>query len=136
MAAIGRVELDIQEIPNNLGAEVEVSYTITFDESDRSTNRAYREVIELIGADDGLLDAPDEPIRWVGRQPFFTGTIRADRRTTAAVVRTRRVERRELEGGRPGRHELRAQAILTAGARRVSRDSNPTVDPLRLEHAI
>jgi hypothetical protein len=35
MAEIGVVLLDIQKIPNNLGPVVDVSYTVTFDESDQ-----------------------------------------------------------------------------------------------------
>jgi hypothetical protein len=52
MAEIGVVLLDIQKIPNNLGAVVEVSYTVTFDDSDLSTNRVFEEVVELIGRDE------------------------------------------------------------------------------------
>lgn len=50
MAKIGPVLLDIQKVPNNLAADVEVVYTVTFDESDVSTNRRYDEVVELIGS--------------------------------------------------------------------------------------
>jgi hypothetical protein len=43
MAEIGVVLLDIQKIPNNLGAVVDVSYTVTFDESDqRPRHRRFR----------------------------------------------------------------------------------------------
>jgi hypothetical protein len=40
MAEIGVVQLDIQKIPNNLRAVVEVSDTVTFDEADLSANRS------------------------------------------------------------------------------------------------
>ena len=126
MASIGPVLLDIDPIPNNLDAEVDVTYTITFDASDLSTNRRYTERVELIGVDDGFLNTRDEPIRFgVGEVPFFEGAIRADGRATARVVRSRRVQRRDLNEDRPGLDEVRARVSLKpATGAAVARDSN------------
>jgi hypothetical protein len=135
MAAIGPVQLDIQKIPNNLDATVEVRYTITFDESDISTNRSYTETVELFGADDGPLNTRDEVIRF-GTKPFISGnSIKADGRTTADVVHSEPVQRRLLNEDRPGRDEIRAQVILKSGTRQASRESNLVIDDFNPAHA-
>jgi hypothetical protein len=57
MAEIGVVLLDIQKIPNNLGAVVEVSYTVTFDESDLSASRVFEEVVTAAGVGQVVRDS-------------------------------------------------------------------------------
>jgi hypothetical protein len=132
VAKIGTVLLDIQKIPNNLDADVEVTYVVTFDDSDQTTNRRFDEVVELIGADDGPLNTRDELIRFgVGEVPFFSGTLRADGRESVSLVRTRRVQRRDLNEDRPGRDEIRARVILKSAAGQISRDSNLVIDDFR-----
>jgi hypothetical protein len=136
VASIGTVQLDIQKIPNNLDADVQVTYTVTFDASDRDTNRRYDEVVELVGVDDGLLNTGDEVIGFgVGKVPFFAGMLRADGRDGAQLARTRRVERRDLNEDKPGRDEIRARVILTSAAGQVSRESNLVIDDFNPAHA-
>lgn len=137
MAEIGVVLLDIQKIPNNLGAVVEVSYTVTFDESDLGANRVFEEVVELIGVDDGFLNTRDEAIRFGrGNLPFFTSTIRATGETSTAVRHVKEVQRSDLDEDRPGRDEIRARVSLTAaGVGQVVRDSNLVIDDFRAAHA-
>jgi hypothetical protein len=135
VASIGTVRLDIQKIPNNLDADVEVSYAVTFDESDRSTNRLYEETVELVGADDGLLNTRDELIRFgVGKVPFFTGTLRAEGRESTSLVRARRVQRRDLNEDRPGRDEIRARVILKSATGEVVLESNLVIDDFSPAH--
>jgi hypothetical protein len=50
---MGALGISGRKIPNNLDADVEVTYAVTFDASDRDTNRRYDEVVELVGVDDG-----------------------------------------------------------------------------------
>jgi hypothetical protein len=137
MAEIGVVLLDIQKIPNNLGAVVEVSYTVTFDESDVSANRVFEEVVELIGVDDGFLNTRDEAIRFGrGNLPFFTSTIRTNGETSTPVRHVKEVQRSDLDEDRPGRDEIRARVSLTAaGVGQVVRDSNLVSDDFRAAHA-
>jgi len=131
MAAIGPVLLDIQKVPDNLGADVEVRYTVRFDDSDVRTNRAYTETIELIGVDDGPLNTRDEVIRTV-----FSNAVRADARTSADIARgPARVQRRELNEDKPGRDEIRARVTLRSGSRVVSRESNLVIDDFNPAHA-
>jgi hypothetical protein len=126
MAAIGPVLLEIENIPNNLDADVKVHYTVTFDASDVNTNRTYAETIELIGVDNGFLNQRDEVIRFgIGEVPFLTGNaVKADGRATATFLRSKRVQRRELNEDKPGKDEVRAQVILKSGSRVAERDSN------------
>jgi hypothetical protein len=137
MAEIGVVLLDIQKIPNNLGAVVEVSYTVTFDASDLDANRVFEEVVELIGVDDGFLNTRDEAIRFGrGNLPFFTSTIRVNGDASLPVRHVKEVQRSDLDEGRPGRDEIRARVSLTAaGVGQVVRDSNLVIDDFRAAHA-
>jgi hypothetical protein len=137
MAEIGVVLLDIQKIPNNLGAVVEVFYTVTFNEADLSANRVFEEVVELIGAEDGFLNTRDEAIRFGrGNLPFFTSTIRANGETSTPVRHVKEVQRSDLDEDRPGRDEIRARVSFTAtGAGQVVRESNLVVDDFRAGHA-
>jgi hypothetical protein len=136
VASIGTVLLDIQKVPNNLGADVEVSYVVKFDDSDRETNRAYQETVELIGADDGPLNTRDELIRFgTGQLPFSTGTLRAEGQQSVSRVQARRVQRRDLNEDKPGRDEIRARVILKSAAGQVTRDSNLVIDDFNPAHA-
>jgi hypothetical protein len=136
VASIGTVLLDIQKVPNNLSADVEVSYVVTFDDSDRNTNRAYEETVELIGADDGPLNTRDEIIRFgTGKVPFSTDTLRAQGQQSVSRLRTRRVERRDLNEDKPGRDEIRARVILKSAAGQVTRESNLVIDDFNPAHA-
>jgi hypothetical protein len=137
MAAIGPVLLDIQKIPNNLDAKVEVSCTVTFDQADIDTNRSYDVTVELIGADDGPLNTRDEVIRF-GTAPFFTSrsALRADGQASKPfTTHQRSVSLRLLNEDRPGRDEIRARVILVSGTSRVSRDSNLAIDDYNPAHA-
>jgi len=136
MAKIGPVLLDIQKVPNNLAADVEVIYTVTFDESDVSTNRRYDEVVELIGADDGPLNTRDELIRFgTGRLPFHRGTISADGDASMEVKHEARKSRSDFNEDKPGRDQIRARVTLKSGTLQVVRESNLVIDDFNPAHA-
>jgi len=136
MAKIGPVLLDIQKVPNNLAADVEVLYTVTYDESDVRTNRSYDELVELFGVDDGPLNTRDEPIRFGrGRLPFHRGTIRADGNTSTEVRHEARKSRSDFNEDKPGRDEIRARVTLKSGSLVVVRESNLVIDDFNPAHA-
>ena len=135
MAQIGTVLLDIQKVPNSLKVIPTVSYEVTYDDSDRATDRSYAERVDLVGADDGLFNTRDEVIRF-GTASFATATLRADGRASEPRTHTRDdVQLRELNEDRPGRDEIRAVVTLTAGSIKVSRTSNVVSDDFNPAHA-
>ena len=135
MAEIGL--LDIQKVPNNLAADVEVLYAVTYDESDVSTNRSYNELVELFGVDDGPLNTRDEPIRFGrGRLPFHRCQALPARLLAAQDRRDRpqralpgRVELGDERVGAPGDRLGRAQARRAHPARVHRRPHRGQPDP-------
>jgi hypothetical protein len=135
MAKIGPVLLDIQKVPNSLKVIPEVTYVVTYDDDDRQTNRAYSEVVELFGVDDGPFNTRDEVIRF-GTASFATATIRADGQESESREHTRDdVQLRQLNEDRPGRDEIRAVVTLKSGTITVSRASNLVIDDFNPAHA-
>jgi hypothetical protein len=135
MATIGTVLLDIQKVPNSLKVIPEVTYVVTYDDDDRQTNRAYNEVVELIGVDDGPFNTRDEVIRF-GTASFATDTLRADGQESEQRFHTRDdAQLRELNEDRPGRDEIRAVVTLQSGTITVARSSNLVIDDFNPAHA-
>ncbi len=135
MAKIGPVLLDIQKVPNSLKVIPEVSYVVTYDDSDRTTNRAYEERVELFDVDDGPLNTRDEVIRF-GTAPFATATIRADGQASEPRTHTRGdVQLRQLNEDRPGRDEICAVVTLKSGAITLTRTSNLVIADFNPAHA-
>jgi hypothetical protein len=135
MAKIGPVLLDIQKVPNSLKVIPEVTYVVTYDDDDRQTNRAYSEVVELFGVDDGPLNTRDEVIRF-GTASFATATLRADGRESEERAHTRDdVQLRQLNEDRPGRDEIRAVVTLKSATSTVTRASNLVLDDYNPAHA-
>jgi hypothetical protein len=135
MAKIGPVLLDIQKVPNSLKVFPEVTYVVTYDDDDRQTNRAYNEVVELFGVDDGPLNTRDEVIRF-GTASFATATLRADGQESEERAHTRDdVQLRQLNEDRPGRDEIRAVVTLKSAPSTVTRASNLVLDDYNPAHA-
>jgi hypothetical protein len=134
MAKIGPVLLDIQKVPNSVKVIVEVTYDVTYDDDDRQTNRAYSEVVELVGVDDGPFNSRDEVIRF-GTASFATATIRADGQQSEARFHTRNdAQLRQLNEDRPGRDEIRAVVTLKSGTITATRASNLVIDDFNPAH--
>lgn len=78
MASIGPVTLEIKF--QELKAEVDVTYDISFDEFDQKTDQVYVEVCKLIGDDTGTGDepaaGPDDVIGYL--TPLFFRNTRAN----------------------------------------------------------
>jgi hypothetical protein len=128
MASIGPVKLQITL--QELKAEVDVTYDISFDEYDQKTDQVYVEVCKLIGDDTGTgdeLDAgPDDVIGYL--TPLFFRNTRANGARTLArhftkVFRT--ADLNEDRGTVSNPDEIRALVTLTpVMPSAVKRESN------------
>jgi len=128
MATIGPVTLQVKF--QELKAEVDVTYDISFDEFDQKTDQVYVEICKLIGDDTGTGDevaaGPDDVIGYL--TPMFFRNTRANgarslTRHFTKVFRT--ADLNEDRGSVSNPDEIRALVTLTpVMPRAAERESN------------
>ena len=114
MATIGPVELKVRLKGSE--AFVDVTYDVTFDSYDQSSNQPYVEVCRLIGDDTGTGDVPG-PDHTVGfLTPLFVTNTAADGKPIMKRAWKKTFRKSDLDEDRgpvPNPDEIRAVVTLT-----------------------
>lgn len=126
MASISNVRLSIFDVPGSSGlAGIQVGFTVTETNDDAVSERSYREVVELVGVDEG----PGED----GQSDVIVGVQLEEGLVTFTTSQTSFVRGREKqvssalleEDGMFRRAEIRARVtLIPVPPRTVTRESN------------